>query len=790
MTDVREATDDLLSEKPGVESDLRDVLSVDERADGWTFDDVPLDSGTFGELVSRNIVSKNGNGEYEVTNRSVVRASLNGESPTETGSKESTFEFSLPDVSRETGVALGAALAFLVLMRSYIYPNIFRSDGGVLLSSNDPYYYRYWVDQLAVEATGIFDLSVLSGLPGAVAKGEPLTVAVLWWWTNLLGGADASGAVLAWYPVVSGVIVGCLVYVLATKVSDDRRIGIASVLLLATIPGFAYKTGLGFADHHAFDYPWLALTALALVLISDVSETDLREPKTWVGAVLLGIAVAGQVLSWEAGPLLIGALGFYVAVRTLADVRADRSALLQSAPILGGLAVASVLTHLAHTGFGWHTDVVAYSPALLLGGVLGVSLVAEAIRRAGMPPAVLGVTEVAGVLVGVVALQTFLPAYGARLTDRLGYLVGKTGPAETQSLMKGALGFLLGPPLELGFAWFVALPIVVWGLVYGYQNRHSGWLVVTTYAAYFLTLSLFQRRFSGELSPFLAICAGVGFVWFAAKMEMVETPGFLRDAGGRPDQEANRVSLPSLATLDRGTVAPLLVLFLLVSSVGVVQTGVKHEQVGIRGEKYHAAQSIDSYAEERGLEYPENYVLSKWGRNRVYNYFVNGESRSYRYAEQNYRTFLASKKPQKQYQKLNKRVGFVITKNLNLRRAPDKKMMFVRLHKRLGAGGSGSGRALAHYRAIFVSDDKSIKAFALVPGANVTGQAQAGETVTLSKRVKIDGATFTYERTVSVNKDGTYSVTVPYPGTYTVGDNTVKVPESAVQNGGNVSVGA
>ncbi len=31
-------------------------------------------------------------------------------------------------------------------------------------------------------------------------------------------------------------------------------------------------------------------------------------------------------------------------------------------------------------------------------------------------------------------------------------------------------------------------------------------------------------------------------------------------------------------------------------------------------------------AAERGHEYSENYVLSRWGQNRVYNYFVNGES--------------------------------------------------------------------------------------------------------------------------------------------------------------------
>ncbi|MFC4550044.1 MULTISPECIES: STT3 domain-containing protein [Halorussus] len=790
MTEAREATDDLLAEKPGVEADLREVLSVDERTDGWTFDDVPLDSGTFGELVSRNIVSKD-DGEYALSDPRGVRASLDGEPASEDGEKGTSVplpSLSLPSISRETAVALGGALAFVALMRAYIISNVFRGK-YVVLSSNDPYYYRYWVDQLAVEASGVFDLSVLSGLPGEVAKGEPLMVATLWWLTNLFG-AEASGWVLAWYPVVAGVIVGVLVYALAVRVTDDRRIGVASVLMLATVPGFAYRTGLGFADHHAFDYPWLALTALSLVWLSNVSEDELREPKTWLASGVLGIAVAGQVMSWEAGPLLIGALGFYVAVRVLADVRAGRSPVVASAPIAAGLAVATVFTHLAHTGFGWHTDVVTYSPALLLVGVLGVSVLAEAIYRAEMPAFVLGAAEVAGVLGGLVVLQTLLPTYGDRLNQQFGVLLGNGGgAAEAQSLMGGTLGFLLGPPLELGLAWFVGLPILVWGLVYGYQRRDEGWLVVTTYATWFLTLALFQRRFSGELSSFLAVLAGVGFVWFAAKLDIVALPAFVRKKSSRPGEEETRVSLPSFDTLDRETVAPLVVLFLLVSSVGAVQTSVKHEQVKINGDQFQAAAWMADYSDENGMEYPQNFVLSKWGRNRMYNYFVNGEARSYRYAQHSYREFLASQNPEKQYQKHRNRVGFVVTKDLNLVREAPKKSMYVRLHRNFGMR-TATDEGLSHYRAMFASDDGSVKVFALVPGANVTGEASPNETVRLSKQVNVDGTSFTYTKSTQTKADGSFLITVPYPGTYSIGDRSVTVPESAVQNGGNVSVSA
>ncbi len=74
----------------------------------------------------------------------------------------------------------------------------------------------------------------------------------------------------------------------------------------------------------------------------------------------------------------------------------------------------------------------------------------------------------------------------------------------------------------------------------------------------------------------------------------------------------------------------------------MVQVPVKTSQVLVEDGTYDAATAIEADAADRGLEYPENYVLSRWGQNRVYNYFVNGESRSYGYARQNYGPFVAA----------------------------------------------------------------------------------------------------------------------------------------------------
>jgi len=787
MTDVREATDDLLAEKPELESDLRELLAVDERADGWTFDDVPFDSGTFGELVSRDIVAKE-DGEYKVVDPDAVRASLDGDDEPDDGddSGGSTLSsLTLPSVSRETAGALGGTLLFVAVMRAYFLGHVFRPD-GVLLSSNDPYYYRYWVDQLSVEAVGIFDFSVLSDLPGAVANGEPLMVATLWWVTNALDGADASGAVLAWYPVLSALVVGLLVYAIAVRVTGDRRVGIASVLLLGVIPAFAYRTGLGFSDHHAFDYPWLALTALALVELADVGHAELEGARTWLASGVLGVAVAGQVMAWEAGPLLVGALGIFVAVRTVADVRAGESSLAANTPIVAGLALASVISHLAHTGFGWHSGVVAYSPALVLVGVVGVSLVGEAFHRTELPAFVFGTTEVAGALGGLALLQVFLPAYAQQFYSQFDRLLGTSGPAEAKSLFAGAIGPLIGPVLELGFVWVLGLPVLVYAGWRAYRANHTSWLVVATYGGYFLVLAALQRRFVGELAPFFAILAGWGFVAFAAKMDIVSWPAFVKDEAASPRGDPDEG--PSLGLPSRSTITALVVLFLFVSSAGAVQTTVRHEQVKIGDDNYAAAQSINAYADQRALEYPENYVLSKWGRNRMYNYFVNGEAKGYGFADNNYEPFLAANNSEAQYQRLNNRVGFVITKDLDLPGQVPSDIMYSRLHFRFGSAGDDGAPGVGHYRAMYASDDGSVKAFALVPGANITGTGPAGETVTVSTDVETENAVFEYRRDVTVDQNGTFSVTVPYSGTYSVGDRSVDVSEEVVENGGNVSV--
>jgi dolichyl-diphosphooligosaccharide--protein glycosyltransferase len=239
----------------------------------------------------------------------------------------------------------------------------------------------------------------------------------------------------------------------------------------------------------------------------------------------------------------------------------------------------------------------------------------------------------------------------------------------------------------------------------------------------------------------------------------------------------NSLSIPGGRTL--GTLA---LLFLLVTSLGVVQTGVKQSQIAVDGDIYETATWIDGYAEEREQEYPENYVLSQWGRNRVYNYFVNGESERYGFARRNYGPLLGAQSPasidEVQATLDQHGVGYVITRSSG----NDPASVQSRLHDRLGSRGEGVP-GLGRFRAVHVSDDGPEKVFEHVKGARITGSGPANETLTVETDATIGDRTVTYTRQVRTNRYGDYRVTVPYAGEYRVGDEREQVAESAVRNG-------
>ncbi|PSP23683.1 MFS transporter, partial [Halobacteriales archaeon QH_10_65_19] len=175
------------------------------------------------------------------------------------------------------------------------------------------------------------------------------------------------------------------------------------------------------------------------------------------------------------------------------------------------------------------------------------------------------------------------------------------------------------------------------------------------------------------------------------------------------------------------------------------------------------------------------FVLSRWGENRMYNYFVSGESQGYGYARGNYESFVFAEDPDSWYDRFESRVGYVVLDNFD--GDTPETSVYTKLFDEFGAGED----TVTHYQLLYSGEDA--RAFVVVPGAAIATTADPGENVTASTDVTIAGESFTYERTTTANETGQATIRVAYPGEYEVGSETVQVRESDVLNGTEVSVG-
>lgn len=750
---------DIVDDRSDLKSAVKAVLESDPP---FTFDDVEIDSGSFGELVSRGIIVRTDEG-FVIADRKAVRQGLSGTSSNERSRRE--LDFSLPQLNQTELALLVCLLTFVVAVRLTPLPNVYYK-GHIVLSSNDPYFYRYWVESLLSNP----DIT-LSSLPRGVTQGEPLFISTLWFISLTFGGSlQTAGHVMAWYPVVSALITAMLVYLIAYLLSDDPRIGFAAVAMLAVIPGHAFRTSLGFADHHAFDYPWLVLTLLGIVILSSLDDPRSKtvSVKTFFAVIAISLGVAAQTLAWDNGPLLLIPIGVFIVVDGLRAVHQETSPLRTGGPVVAGVAVGAIVTWSVHVTFGWHTDLVAAAPLILKFGCIGVVAIGTIVNRLGLDELHLLVIDIVGLVTGIISLQSLRPEFWNQFTTRLeSILLARRAIVETSGLFGESLGWLL----LLGFALFIGVPYLAWGT---YNARQTGrWVAPVCYGWYFIGLAAIQVRFVGELAPIIAVFAGFGFVHLVSVVDLGREPTPFAD------NRINSIGLPKSRELMQ-----LALIFLLIFGFGIVQTPIQINKVIISEPQADAAIWMAEDSADRKLTYPDNYVFSEWGRNRFYNYFVSGQSLSYGYARSNYGSFVLTTEPEVWYNRLRNHRGYIVT-------TPDvvqnSENIGKQLHRYNGAGSARS-MALAHYRLVHVTGEGAYKIFQVVPGAILSGTAHPNSTVVARTRVDLTELSFEYERRTTSSPNGSYKIRVSQPGHYDVWNTSVSVSQKSVHSGSVVSV--
>ena len=780
---VAAATRSFLDDHPEAEATLAELVERDRTSESWRFEDTELDSGRFGELVSRGIAESAGDG-YRLADREAVAAVVTADETVDTGSTEPDdperptsgdrsdrrLWTGVPTVDRGVLAALVAALSVVALARALYFSRVFR-EGLVVSPANDPYFYRYWQAQLLEAASGPADLSMLA-VVGEQTRIRPLTHALNWWLAELIG-ADL---VAAWLPVVFAVCLAGVVYALVVRLTADRRIGLAAVLLLAVTPVHVTYTDLGFLEHRAHQYLWLGLLTYALVwLATDLTDrldadhdrpgwSHARSPRAWAIAGLLAAAVAATAHAWGGSPLSFVPVAAYLAVRALADVRRGVSALPANAPAIGGLAAGAGLATIAHVRWGWHESIAAVTPTLVAVGGLVVMTAGSLWHRIDRPATWLAGLEVAVALVGAVAFRRLRPDDFARLQRRAtDSFIGRESAIETGSLFATEQAVIMGPLWQIGIGFYLGLVPLAVATWYGYRRYEPGWLVLATFWWLWLAFAAVQTRFAAQFAMFAAVFGAVGLVYLLGALDLVRDLDLFGDG---PDG-------PALVWPGRsGKTGYLALVVVAVLLVNLIFAPTLLAQTQYSDDQVEAALAIDDHADAHDRAYPQSRVISQWGDQRMYDYVVSGESRSYDrtiYDE----SFVTATDPDA-WAESRGNVGYVVV----LDRAFPAETAPAQLFE---AYGLGDDDGLARYQ--LVADGESARAFALVEGAVIEANVTPNASVTAETELTVGGEQRTYARTGTADGDGVVRLRVAYPGEYTIGTTTVTVMPSDVEDG-------
>ncbi len=783
---VHQETVTFLEENPDCESDLETLLEIDSAMNSWEFDDIPLDSGTFGEIVSRGIATSEGDG-YRLADSDAVRAALAGEAVTTVEESENGSRRDI-DVQIDRNAALGLVGALLVVVTARVVHirSVFY-EGRVISPGNDPYFFRYWQEQLLAEASGPHSLGVLVDPPwsGGDFNQRPLTHATNWWFAELLGGSQwAADMVTAWLPLVFTLVLAVVVYYMTLLLTNDVRVGIGSVLVLALAPIHATFTGVGLLHHRYNQYLWFGVILLAIVWLG----TDLKRRriavgptqavsghaaarKSWYVAGVLAVALAFWTHSWGGSLELFGALAVYVALRVCLDVREGISPGQANLPLVSGFILGGILALGMHLGLGWHgLPAPATAIGMSLFAAFMIALGEYWHRRDRSVRSLLTVQATLGVVGAVSAAFLFVTT-----TDIVSRIVSSDAPdwqtsIQSESLYATEQFVLFGPVVQIGLEFYLALAALVWCLLRVYRVYEPGWLLIAVVSIHYLVLSGIMQRFAGRLVIVLAVLAGTGIVAVLAWIGLVSRLGVESDADSSPPTESRQTL--EIPTPKRSGIILAVSLVIFAPSLLFVPTlmvDTTHDQA-----HFDVAAEIADHTETFDRDTPDDRILAPWENYRYYNYFTNGDSESERFGRFGYQRLGAERDIDDEWAR--SRGGYYIQTGLDIPAGESLDQL----------PALGPIDSYEHTQLLSVDDDAGIAAFALVSGTTLEIHTDDNR-VQLSTTVTVSDRTFTYERTESA-ENGTAHVTVPYPGTYEIDGSTVTVDESDIETGRTIVV--
>jgi dolichyl-diphosphooligosaccharide--protein glycosyltransferase len=504
-------------------------------------------------------------------------------------------------MKRRSTLAFVGALVVLVAARVRGF-DVVVQDGAVLSPGNDPYFFRYWLNQLSGDA-----VDVLATVPTQ----RPLTHWLNWAGASLVG-TDVFVAVA---PVALAVACAVVVFGLGLVLTNDRRVAVLSVLLLAVAPVHVGYTSLAFVDHQQYQYLLLALVVLALVV--------LEQRDSWPMAGLLAVATAASAHVFGGAALTFVPVAAFLFVRACQDVHHGREPLIDQT--LVGLCAGGVLATIPHVFLGWQSALNALAPLAVAAGGFGLVGVDRFIERREHP--LVDFVQISATM-ALGGLTAFIVGVGPnRITTRVADLLGRGNIVEAMSLFASEFAYVLGPLVQLGAIVYLGLPMLVFASAAAW-NRRPDWLPVVCMGWWYLALAALQARFAAQLGIVLAVAAAMSVVG------LLEWAGLARESDFF---ERDPVRIGLIESIPRG-----LALGGVVAAVLLLGALFVPAVMGDSGDQYELATAIDEHADRHEVDWPGSYVLSHWEDNRLYNWVVSGESQHYQRARASFEFVLES----------------------------------------------------------------------------------------------------------------------------------------------------
>lgn len=387
----------------------------------------------------------------------------------------------------------------------------------------------------------------------------------------------------AFMPAILGALVVIPVYFIGREVGG-KSCGLISALIAAVLPGqYFSRTSLGFTDHHAAEILLSTLTIMFLVLALRSSKglTFGALSKNWptlkrplLFAAFAGVSLGLYIDAWASGFLIEGIILLFIIVQSIVDHLKDRN--VEYLGIVGAvtffIAALLVLPFVKpYNGFSNYYYSL-FQPTILLLGVVAALLItylSSFLKEKGYSRYYFPGAAVAFVVLGTLIIVLVLPQFTSTLFSGLSIFQQKTGGAATVGeasplfssggvfSMTNVLiwfpGLLSLSVSDINFIslLFTTFTLSLVGLLLlvlrNVKTPRSTELLIITWSAVLLLLTLTQNRFAYYYAVNVALLVGFLIVWVLKRLGFAELEREFSGSRGQKDSTSSAVSILKMA---------------------------------------------------------------------------------------------------------------------------------------------------------------------------------------------------------------------------------------------------